>query len=871
MTPLGPATSWYVNDANDNLSQLRYPSGRVVTYHYDAENRLTSFDHRPAGAPADVPFATGFTYGTDGRLQSYVTGAVTHNFTYEAGRPKRLWTTGGAAALDLTYAYDDVGNVASITDPRPNASQAFVPDPLDRLTSASGPWGTLTWSYDNAGNRLSETASGVLTSYTYDASTQRLTSTSGGVNESFGYDNVGRVTSDGLGAYTYSALGRLTAFNGTGVSATYTYDTAGERFSKTVNGQTTYSARSLSGQTLSEFVSSCGAIVWSRDLLYAGGQLIGSAKAVTTQPSVAMSSTTTSVNENTGSVTLSVRLTTPNGAALGCPVTVSYATSAGTATAGGDYTQTSGNVTFASGAANGSTQSFTVPIVNDGVNEASETFSAAVTGASGATVGIPATSVVTILDDDPPPVSFSASATSVPENGGTAQVSIVLATAAPIQAAVTVHYATADGTAVAGADYTATSGTATFPALSTTGATQVVQVPIVNDGLHESNETFTVTLSSPAGAQLASPSTVTVTIVEDDPVPQPHVTLDVPADGATTPSTVAVAGWAIDGAAPSGTGIDSVQLVAYPNADPSQTPIVLGTASYGGWRSDIAAAYGSAFGPSAFSLSATLPGPGVYLLRANAHDPLSGNWEPSNARTITVQATPRMAVDTPHDGTVAGTFAIAGWAIDAGAGSGTGVSAVHVWAYPNPGSGQDPVWVGAASLGASRPDVGAVYGSQFTPSGFGLTASLPAGYYQVVVYALSTVTGTFNQSQSVYVTVNTGIALSFDTPAENASVGQPFVLAGWAVDTSVASGNGVPFVHIWASPQNGNPAIFIGAANTGGSRPDIAAWLQDNRFAASAWAQSVSGLAPGWYYIAVYPYSSATGFGAPVGRWIQVQ
>jgi hypothetical protein len=148
---------------------------------------------------------------------------------------------------------------------------------------------------------------------------------------------------------------------------------------------------------------------------------------------------------------------------------------------------------------------------------------------------------------------------------------------------------------------------------------------------------------------------------------------------------------------------------------------------------------------------------------------------------------------------------------------------------------------------------------------------LPAGYYQVVVYAQSTVTGTFNQSQSVYLTVSTAIALSIDTPAENAAVAQPFAIAGWAIDSSVASGNGVPFVHIYAYPQNGNPAIFIGAPNTGGNRPDIAAWLQDARFAASAWTQNVSGLAPGWYYFVVYPYSSATGFGTPLGRWIQVQ
>ena len=171
-------------------------------------------------------------------------------------------------------------------------------------------------------------------------------STSGGATESFGYDNVGRVTSDAVAAYTYSPMGKLISATAAGVSATYAYDAAGERFSRNVNGQTTYSLRSLGGQTLSEYVGACGATIWSRDLLYAGGQLIGAAKAVTTQPSVAMTASAVSVGEAAGSVTVSVRLTTPNGAALGCPVTVSCATAAATATAGADDTQTTGSVTF---------------------------------------------------------------------------------------------------------------------------------------------------------------------------------------------------------------------------------------------------------------------------------------------------------------------------------------------------------------------------------------------------------------------------------------------------------------------------------------------------------------------------------------------
>jgi YD repeat-containing protein len=51
--------------------------------------------------------------------------------------------------LDLTYAYDDVENVAGITDPRPGMSQLFAYDALDRLTATSAGFygGTLTYTY----------------------------------------------------------------------------------------------------------------------------------------------------------------------------------------------------------------------------------------------------------------------------------------------------------------------------------------------------------------------------------------------------------------------------------------------------------------------------------------------------------------------------------------------------------------------------------------------------------------------------------------------------------------------------------------------------------------------------------------------------
>jgi len=92
-------------------------------------------------------------------------------------------------------------------------------------------------------------------------------------------------------------------------------------------------------------------------------------------------------------------------------------------------------------------------------------------------------------------------------------------------------------------------------------------------------------------------------------------------------------------------------------------------------------------------------------------------------------------------------------AIDAAASGGSGVDWIDVWAYPNPGSGTPPRYIGSATLGFARPDVAAVFGPAGAASGYALTATLPPGVYDIAVFAHSRVTNTFNNYQVVRVTV----------------------------------------------------------------------------------------------------------------------
>ena len=219
-----------------------------------------------------------------------------------------------------------------------------------------------------------------------------------------------------------------------------------------------------------------------------------------------------------------------------------------------------------------------------------------------------------------------------------------------------------------------------------------------------------------------------------------------------------------------------------------------------------------------------------------------------------------IALDTPAWNTVvAPTFTVAGWALDLSASSGTGVDAVHVWAFP--AAGGSAVFLGSAPYGGSRPDVGAAFGARFTNSSFHLTASgLPAGTYHVAVYAHSIATGGFDASAGAIVTVRPpgNPAMSIDTPEQDAMPGTPFIVAGWAIDLDSTAGPGVDAIHVWAFPHAGGSPIFLGVSPYGGSRPDVGAAFGE-RFTQSSYQLVVDGLGPGGYTIGVYAHSAVTG------------
>lgn len=219
-----------------------------------------------------------------------------------------------------------------------------------------------------------------------------------------------------------------------------------------------------------------------------------------------------------------------------------------------------------------------------------------------------------------------------------------------------------------------------------------------------------------------------------------------------------------------------------------------------------------------------------------------------------------IALDTPAwNSIVTSTFTVGGWAVDPSAASGTGVDAVHVWAFP--AGGGAAVFLGSAPYGGSRADVGAAFGARFTESGFHLTTSgLVPGTYHVTAYAHSVPAGAFDASAGSTVTVRPpgNPAMSVDTPQQDATLGTPFTVAGWAIDLDSTSGSGVDAIHVWAFPRDGGAPIFLGAPPYGGSRPDVGTAF-GARFTQSSYQLLADGLAPGAYTVVVYAHSAITG------------
>jgi hypothetical protein len=194
-------------------------------------------------------------------------------------------------------------------------------------------------------------------------------------------------------------------------------------------------------------------------------------------------------------------------------VQVTYFTRNGSAVAGQDFAFVRQTAVFA-GATGETVQLAAVPLLPDTTYEDDEHFTLDFELAQNAVIrrGEERADVL-IRDDDPtPPITpdctpgpLDCQQVTEPGPGGSVPVTVLLEMAAPVGSNLQISYATSDGTATAGADYVARTGTVEIVAGSTAAA---IPLTVLGDDVHEDPETFRLRLTAPAG----------VTLVEDDVV-----------------------------------------------------------------------------------------------------------------------------------------------------------------------------------------------------------------------------------------------------------------------------------------------------------------------------------------------------------------
>ena len=215
------------------------------------------------------------------------------------------------------------------------------------------------------------------------------------------------------------------------------------------------------------------------------------------------------------------------------PVTVDFATADGTASSATDYIALTGTLTFEPGE---TSKTVTVSVRRDSVYERDETFTLNLSNPTRAVFGDDQ-GLGTIRNDEAVPVLAVASVSIDEGDTGTTAATFTVTLAGVSDVPATVDYATLDGTATAGSDFTSVAGTLTFAARETS---KTVTVLVNGDTNLEPNETFALVLSNPVEASMPPSTTVPIgTIVNDDSTP---VAIAGPDQSADEPATVAFDG-----------------------------------------------------------------------------------------------------------------------------------------------------------------------------------------------------------------------------------------------------------------------------------------------------------------------------------------
>ncbi|HSS19128.1 MAG TPA: Calx-beta domain-containing protein [Pyrinomonadaceae bacterium] len=235
-------------------------------------------------------------------------------------------------------------------------------------------------------------------------------------------------------------------------------------------------------------------------------QGIGTITNDDTQPTISINDVTVTEG-NAGTIVASFTVSLSDASSQ--DITVTYTTADNTGTAVSDYVAASGTVTFNPGQ---TSKPVSITVNGDTTFETDESFFVNLTSPTNATISDGQGSGTITNDDTQPTISINDITVSEGNAGATSAGFTVSLSNASSQM-ITVNYATANGTAIAGSDYVSSSGTVTFTPDQTS---QPVSITVNGDQLNEAASlTFNVNLSAPTNATIADNQGVG-TITDDD-------------------------------------------------------------------------------------------------------------------------------------------------------------------------------------------------------------------------------------------------------------------------------------------------------------------------------------------------------------------
>ena len=259
------------------LSSVTLPTGRAVNYERSAcackidtvsttlngstATLLSNLSYRPFG------IAKGMDAGSGGMVE---------NVFDESGR---MTVANPGAPREQTYTYDANSSITSIhATNQPWLNQDFGYDDLNRLSTATGPYGSISYNYDKTGNRTLRQINVLPQQFDYTPGTSKIYVMVDTAYHYYTYDANGNTTGMGNKTLVYNQNNRMIRVDEGGVTVgQYAYNGLGQRVTKETGGETTVFHYDFDGHLIGESLSTG---IFTAEYLYKGDNLLAKVDSV---------------------------------------------------------------------------------------------------------------------------------------------------------------------------------------------------------------------------------------------------------------------------------------------------------------------------------------------------------------------------------------------------------------------------------------------------------------------------------------------------------------------------------------------------------------------------------------------------------------